>query len=218
MNHGTCVTHVLWCMPRSLTSGFLWSRWRGKCSRHSRCMRSPQLYVSGKMPIPLKTESYHDANFVVTCGRYRRLSLWQPAVPPMTTKFASWRPLFSVTVFLCNSLTCLDIPLCADTNSQAYFVPCWTETRRVYTCMRALSVSPWWRLKWKHFLRYWSFVRESTALKGQWRGALMFSLICAWRRGKTNSLNTGDLRRHVAHCGVTVVKSEYFMCNEFEFM
>ena len=30
MHHGTCVTHVPWCMPGSLTSGFLWSRWRGK--------------------------------------------------------------------------------------------------------------------------------------------------------------------------------------------
>ena len=29
MHHCTCVTHVPWCMPGSLTSGFLWSRWRG---------------------------------------------------------------------------------------------------------------------------------------------------------------------------------------------
>ena len=49
MHHGTCVTHVPWCMPGSLTSGFLWSRWRGKCSRHSWRMRIPQHYVSGKM-------------------------------------------------------------------------------------------------------------------------------------------------------------------------
>ena len=42
MHHGTGVTHVPWCMPGSLTSGFLWSRWRGKRSRHSRCMHSPQ--------------------------------------------------------------------------------------------------------------------------------------------------------------------------------
>ena len=27
MYHGTCVTHVPWCMPGSLTSGFLWNRW-----------------------------------------------------------------------------------------------------------------------------------------------------------------------------------------------
>ena len=29
MNHGTCVTHVPWCMSGSLTGDFLWSRWRG---------------------------------------------------------------------------------------------------------------------------------------------------------------------------------------------
>ena len=45
MHHGTCV------IPGSLTSGFLWSRWRGKSSRHSRRMRNPQFYVSGKRPI-----------------------------------------------------------------------------------------------------------------------------------------------------------------------
>ena len=51
MHHGTCVTHVPWCMPRSLTRGFLRSRWRGKCSRHSRRMRNSQFYVSGKRPM-----------------------------------------------------------------------------------------------------------------------------------------------------------------------
>ena len=35
IHHGTCVTHVPWCMPGTLLSGFLWSRWRGKRSRHS---------------------------------------------------------------------------------------------------------------------------------------------------------------------------------------
>ena len=29
MHYGSCVTHVPWCMPGSLTSGFLWSLWRG---------------------------------------------------------------------------------------------------------------------------------------------------------------------------------------------
>ena len=51
MHHGTCVTHVPWWMPGLLTSGFLWSRWRGKRSRHSRRMRNPQFYASGKRPI-----------------------------------------------------------------------------------------------------------------------------------------------------------------------
>ena len=51
MHHGMCMTHVPWCMPGSLTSGFLWSQWRGKRSRHSRYMRNPQFYVSGKGPM-----------------------------------------------------------------------------------------------------------------------------------------------------------------------
>ena len=49
MHHGTCVAHVPWCISGSLT-GFLWSRWRGKRSRHYRCMRNPQFYVPGKRP------------------------------------------------------------------------------------------------------------------------------------------------------------------------
>ena len=49
-HHGTCVTHVPWCMLGSLISGLLWSRWRRKRSRHSRRMRNPQFYVAGKRP------------------------------------------------------------------------------------------------------------------------------------------------------------------------
>ena len=47
--------------------------------------------------------------------------------------------------------------------------------------------------------------------KGQWRGALMISLICAWINGWRNICDAGDLRRHRAHydikvmCSVTVV-------------
>ena len=40
MHHGTCVTHVPWCISGSLTGGFLWSQWRGKRSRHYRRMRT----------------------------------------------------------------------------------------------------------------------------------------------------------------------------------
>ena len=51
LHHGTCVTHVPWCMPGSLTSGFLWILWRGKRSRHSWRIRNGQFYVSGKRSI-----------------------------------------------------------------------------------------------------------------------------------------------------------------------
>ena len=52
----TCTTaraSRTWCMAGSLTSGFLWIQWRGKCSRYSRRMHNPQLHVSGKRPIAL---------------------------------------------------------------------------------------------------------------------------------------------------------------------
>ena len=55
MHQGTCVTHVPWCMPGSLKSGFLWNRWRGKCSRH---MHNPLFNVSGKRAIERKTGIY----------------------------------------------------------------------------------------------------------------------------------------------------------------
>ena len=50
MHRGTCMAHVLRCMPGSLTSGFRWSRRRGKRSLRSRRMRNQRFYVSGKRP------------------------------------------------------------------------------------------------------------------------------------------------------------------------
>ena len=35
--------------------------------------------------------------------------------------------------------------------------------------------------------------------KGQWRGTLMFSLICVWTNGWVYNRHTGDLRRHRTH-------------------
>ena len=41
--------------------------------------------------------------------------------------------------------------------------------------------------------------------KGQWRGSLIFSLICVWINGWINNREAGDLRRCRAHCDVTVM-------------
>ena len=51
MHHRMCVTHVPWCMPGSVTSSFLCSRWRGKRSRHFRCMGNTRFNISGKRPM-----------------------------------------------------------------------------------------------------------------------------------------------------------------------
>ena len=68
-------------------------------------------------------------------------------------------------------------------------------------------------IKWKHFPRYWPFVRGihrspvNSLHKGQWRRALMCYLISVWINGWVNNRETGDLRRHRAHYGVIVVPS-----------
>ena len=48
MHHGTCMRQLLWCMPGSLTSSFLWSQWQGKCSQHSMCMCNPPFLTRGQ--------------------------------------------------------------------------------------------------------------------------------------------------------------------------
>ena len=66
-------------------------------------------------------------------------------------------------------------------------------------------------IKWKHFPRYWPFVRRihrtpvNYPQKDHWRGALMFSLICTWITRWVNNPGAGDLRRHWAHCDVSVM-------------
>ena len=44
--------------------------------------------------------------------------------------------------------------------------------------------------------------------KGQWSGALMFSLICAWINDWVNNRDAGDLIRHRVHYDVTVMKAD----------
>ena len=66
-------------------------------------------------------------------------------------------------------------------------------------------------IKWKHFPRYWPLVwgihqsLVNSPHKGQWRGALTFSLICAWINGWVNNGEMGNLRCHRAHYDVTVM-------------
>ena len=66
-------------------------------------------------------------------------------------------------------------------------------------------------IKWKPFPRYWPFVQGihrspvNSPHNGQWRRALIFSLICVWLNGWVNNREAGDLRRHRAHYDVIVM-------------
>ena len=70
--------------------------------------------------------------------------------------------------------------------------------------------------KWNHFPRYRPFARGihrspvNSPHKGQWRGALMRSLICAWINNWINNRAASDLRRHSAHCDVDVMSPDDF--------
>ena len=78
-----------------------------------------------------------------------------------------------------------------------------------YKCMKNIKHDD--VIKWKHIPRYWPFVRGihrspvNSPHKGQWRGALMFSLICARINSWVNNGEAGDLRRHRGHYDVIVI-------------
>ena len=99
----------------------------------------------------------------------------------------------------------------------------------IWNFIRLFSIVCHWRkakhmvhdgiIKWKHFPRYWSFVRGihrspvNSPHKGQWPGALMYSLICPWTNSWVNSRDAGDLRRNRAHYDVNVMLSSGFVTN-----
>ena len=67
-------------------------------------------------------------------------------------------------------------------------------------------------IKWKYFPRYCPLTngihrsRVHSPLKGQWREALIYSLICTWTNGWANNRDAGDLERHRPHDDANVMK------------
>ena len=72
-------------------------------------------------------------------------------------------------------------------------------------------LNPWWRHQMETFSALLAICAGNSPVpvnsphKGQWRGALMFSLICIWITGWVNNREAGDLRRYRAHYDVTVM-------------
>ena len=66
-------------------------------------------------------------------------------------------------------------------------------------------------IAWNNFPRYWPFVQGihqspvNSSHKGQWRRALMFSLICASTNSWANNGDASDLRCYRAHYDVIVM-------------
>ena len=97
----------------------------------------------------------------------------------------------------------------------------WVRITLVYLCYGCFHDSDnialignsisWWRHQMEAFSALLALcagnspVPVNSSNKGQWRGALMFSLICTWINSWANNREPGDLRRHRAHCDVIVM-------------
>ena len=114
---------------------------------------------------------------------------------------------------------CISLRSCIIVKTVTY--PCWWYHPSLWAgCCSELTTSwaPFCMMtssKWKHFPHYWPFVRGihrspvSSPHKSQWRGALMYSLICTWINGWVNNREAGDLRRYRAHYDVTGMRPFY---------
>ena len=99
----------------------------------------------------------------------------------------------------------------------------WLVYWRIYAslCFNVLTIRhwprhTWWRNQMETFVTLLAFVNGilgspmDSHHKGQWRGALIFSLICAWINGWVSNRDDGDLKRHRARYGVTELNLAIF--------
>ena len=129
---------------------------------------------------------------------WKPLANWMPLFTTRPTKPGSW--IFCVRTFTTkNTLVIRTHWLCQ-----------WLIRRRMQWNLNHDDV-----IQWKQFPRYWPFVwginrsPVNSPHKGQWRGTLMFSLICVWINGWVNNRKVGHLRRYRAHYDVIVMIGGY---------
>ena len=120
----------------------------------------------------------------------------------------AWRLIFSITSFnrWIRSLSKLHRTTPGVWSLSFYLDRFAAMSSTVYTLFSHDDV-----IKWNHFPRYWSVVRGihrspvNSPHKGQWRGALIFSLICPWTYGWVKHRDDGDQRRHCVLYDVVVM-------------
>ena len=89
--------------------------------------------------------------------------------------------------------------------------------------LQDIVVDDWYQITWwRHQMETFSALLALCAgnspspvnspHKGQWRGALMFSLICAWINGRVHTREAGDLRRNRTHYDVIVILKQSLNC------
>ena len=87
--------------------------------------------------------------------------------------------------------------------------------------MKLIDVWSWWRHQMETFSALLAICAGNSPVnsphKGQWRGALMFSLIYTRINCWVNNGEAGDLRRHRAHYDVTVMFYDTFLNNSMQY-
>ena len=88
----------------------------------------------------------------------------------------------------------------------------WIMKQWVYRyCSHNVFVT-WWRHQMETFSAWLALCAGNSPVpvnsphKGQWRGALVWSLICVWINGWVNNHEAGDLRRHRGHYDVILMR------------
>ena len=132
---------------------------------------------------------------------------------------AKWRPFCPgenelkcrrhVTWFACICVTCADLRLMSIAFGRFSVHVLWCIQSHPYLHDDVI--------RWTHFPGYWPIVRELPVTgefphNGQWRGALMLSLICACINSWANNGYVGVLRRHRAHYCFTTLPRTPQMC------
>ena len=91
-------------------------------------------------------------------------------------------------------------------------------SKGLWRCGKTMKICQQERSWWRHQMETFSALLALCAgnspapvnspHKGQWRGALMFSLICTWINGWVNNREAGDLRRYRNHYDVILMLPE----------
>ena len=88
-----------------------------------------------------------------------------------------------------------------------------------YGLVWSIYLYSWWRHQMETFSASLAICAVNSPVpgefphKGQWRGAMMFSLIYVWINDWVNDREAGDLRHYRAHYDVTVMSIEMFHWN-----
>ena len=158
---------------------------------------------------------YYHGNLFLNQIAATNLKIGQPKISSMGVW--SWKELLHVLHFVLRkkimlifSLSFLDTGIFQVSDNlpdgrQDYFYP-------TSSISWPLMTWTWWHHQMETFSALLATCAGNFLHKGQWREALVFSLICTWINGWVNNGEAGDLRHHGTHYDVTVMWCKEHTC------